>query len=167
MLSLFWSLSVLALLTCLCFPVYCLWFILTLSRVSWLFHLPIMPPLPKSLQLCSHVLQYTWLPTTWVCREPDRGPSEQCGTLGLRQGIQADWKRHSCVQKDHIWLLCLGCSSSRVSRWAHRLWQLLIFNFQPAPPPIFWSLLQNLYSQQHTGKRIKASVSLSPSNIPM
>lgn len=80
----------------------------------------------------SNVLQYPRLPTARLCSQPDRGSSQQYGALGLRQGVQADWKGHSCVQEDHLQLLRLGCSSSRMSRWAQWPWKIFISNFSRA-----------------------------------
>lgn len=82
---------------------------------------------------CSDVLQHPRLPATRLCCEPDRGSSEQHGALGLRQGIQVNRKRHSCVQEDHLWLLHMGCTHSCLSGWgcllSSSLFCLIFYSF--------------------------------------
>ena len=102
--------------------------------------LPSSPLFVNSSISCSPVLQYPWLPTAWLCSEPDRGSSQQHGALGLRPGVQADWKGHSRVQEEHLWLLRLGRSGPCMSRWAHRLWQPFISDFSQPLTLFFWSL---------------------------
>lgn len=86
-------------------PCLSLTFSLSLSLTS--HHAP--PSLAFILLVSfSHVLQHPGLPATRLCGEPDRGSPEQRGALGLRQGLQADWERHSSVQEDRPRLLHLG-----------------------------------------------------------
>lgn len=76
-------------------------------------------PTPPFILLLSfsHVLQHPRLPATWLCGESDRGSLKQRGALGLRQRLQADWKRLSGVQEDHPQLLHLGRPGARLPRW--------------------------------------------------
>lgn len=131
--------------------------------------LPLIPPPSSPLFLnlsmfYSDVLQYPRLPATWLCREPDRGSSKQHGALGLRQGLQAHRKGHSCVQEDHLWLLRLGRASSRMSRWAHQPRQPFISNFSLSRFVFFWSPPLP-YAQQADRQALKAPKCLSPSSI--
>lgn len=77
------------------------------------------PPTPPFILLLSfsHVLQHPRLPSTWLCGQPDRWSPEQRGALGLRQRLQADWKRHSGVQEDHPQLLHLGRPGACLPGW--------------------------------------------------